>query len=103
MPTLQSEGPGICPYCGMSLEPNIEKELDSESSGEYIDIRKRMIVSLIFTVPLLILVMLDMFFKVTIIPDKISPIIELLLTTPVVLFGGWIFFKRGYYSIIFSI
>ena len=99
-PDVLEEGPGICPYCGMSLEPNIEKELDSESSGEYIDIRKRMIVSLIFTVPLLILVMLDMFFKVTIIPGKISPIIELLLTTPVVLFGGWIFFKRGYYSII---
>ncbi|MBX3526347.1 MAG: heavy metal translocating P-type ATPase [Rhodoblastus sp.] len=87
-PEVVQIGPGACPKCGMALEP---KELTAESGPdpELVDFRRRLVVCVLFTLPLFVLSMSGM----TLVPHQ--PWIELALATPVVLWGGAPFFVRG--------
>jgi Cu+-exporting ATPase len=101
-PQIVQPGPGSCPICGMALEPRtvIAEEVENP---ELVSISRRFCTSLVLTIPVLALGMSDL------IPDQ--PLqhfltmramgwIELALATPVVLWGGWPFFERGWASLV---
>lgn len=93
-------GPGSCPICGMALEPRTVTSHEEDNS-ELRDMTRRFWVSLVLTVPLLIVAMAGMssgmqrFFS-----GAWLPWTELILATPVVLWGGLPFFQRGWASIV---
>ncbi len=100
-PEIEQTGPGNCSKCGMALEPRtVETE---EDTSELDDMTRRFWISTILAVPVFFSAMAAEFRPELInglIEPKIRQWIELLLSTPVVWWGGWIFFKRGWQSII---
>ncbi len=99
-PEVVQDEPGICPKCGMALEPMSITEED-EADPELQDMTRRFWISVVLTVPVLILAMGEMVGLPihTLIPPRLSIWLELLLATPVVLWGGKPFFARGYASL----
>ena len=100
-PQIVQDHPGSCPICGMALEPRTVSTAHEESP-ELIDMKRRLRVSAFFGVPLLIYAMWHMLFA----PahpapgaDNFAAWVELLLATPVVLWGGLPFFRRAIASI----
>jgi Cu+-exporting ATPase len=93
--------PGICPICGMALEP-VTASLDDAPNAELLDMRRRFIISLIFSIPLLVIGMADMFGGVVgeLTMKPWLPWLELALATPVVLWCGWPFFVRAGASLV---
>jgi Cu+-exporting ATPase len=98
-PEIVQIGPGSCPKCGMALEPKV-LTLDDAPDPEYVDMKRRFLISAVLTVPVFILAMAEMLpnFNEFISP-KISLWIQFVLATPVVLWGGFPFFVRGWQSI----
>lgn len=100
-PEVRQKGPGNCPICGMALEPE-EVSLLEEENPELIDFTRRLKVSIPLTIPLLILAMSDLIPGQPVqhaIPAWINAAIQFLLATPVVLWGGFPFFERGWASL----
>jgi Cu+-exporting ATPase len=99
-PEIEQVGPGTCPICGMALEPKAFAPA-AGPSGEYLDMRRRFVVSAILTAPLALLVMLRHFWPHTVeaIGARTLDWSELAVATPVVLWGGWPFFVRGWQSL----
>jgi Cu+-exporting ATPase len=96
------DAPGICPICGMALEP-ITVAAKDESNPELQDMTRRLWICLALSIPTFVLGMSDMFFKHSASPWlSMQPMkwIQLVLATPVVLWGGWPFFLRGWQSIV---
>jgi hypothetical protein len=56
-PEIRQMGPGNCPICGMALEPVTFSAEQSEDNHEYLDMRKRFIVSATLSIPLVFLAM----------------------------------------------
>ncbi|HEX8817649.1 MAG TPA: heavy metal translocating P-type ATPase [Terriglobales bacterium] len=101
-PQIVRDGPGTCPICGMALEPRTVTAKE-EDNPELRTMTRRFWVSAILTVPLLAIAMADMLPGMPVqhvLPSAWLPWLELLLATPVVLWGGWPFFKRGWMSVI---
>jgi Cu+-exporting ATPase len=98
-PEVVSDKPGVCPICGMALEP-MTASLDDAPNAELLDMQRRFVISLIFSIPLLILGMSDMFGMHELAVKPWLPWIELVLATPVVLWCGWPFFVRAATSIV---
>ena len=98
-PQIVRSEPGTCPICGMALEPRMVAS--EEENPELRDMTRRFWISAILTVPLLVIAMGGMFGSPLrpALPEKWQPWIELLLATPVVLWGGWPFFQRGWASV----
>jgi Cu+-exporting ATPase len=100
-PQVRQIGPGSCPICGMALEPE-DVSLDSEDSPELTDFTRRLKISALFTVPLFLLSMSDVIPGQPIqnaLPWWLYSGAQLLLATPVVAWGGWPFFARGWASV----
>lgn len=87
-----SDQPGMCPICGMALEP---KYLSSEDvpNVELIDMTKRFLLSVMLSLPIIFLSMGQWLISA-------SPWIQFILATIVTLFCGWPLLKRGWVSII---
>jgi Cu+-exporting ATPase len=86
----------------MALEPVLVTE-DEEENHELIDMTRRFWVSLIFSIPVFFIAMGDLLPGKpvsTVLPGAIRPWLELLLASPVVLWGAWPFFVRGWRSIV---
>ena len=84
----------------MALEPRTVTATEEENP-ELRDMTRRFWISLILTVPLLVIAMGDMLIPIEhALPAGWLPWIELLLATPVVLWGGWPFFQRGWASLV---
>jgi Cu+-exporting ATPase len=104
-PQIVRPGPGFCPICGMALEPRTVTAIEEENP-ELRDMTRRFWVSVALTVPLLALAMMVMVFTGgglgvhATSSTGLAPWIELVLATPVVLWGGWPFFQRGWASIV---
>jgi P-type Cu+ transporter len=101
-PEIVRDEPGSCPICGMALEPRTAT-LEEEPNPEYEDMERRFKISLALTAPLLVLEMSAMIPGNPLLPflsDSIRAWAELALATPVVLWGGWPFFVRGWASIV---
>ncbi len=100
-PEVRQRGPGFCPKCGMALEPQAVSA-EEEPNAELVDMTRRFWISLALTVPLVAVAMGEML--VPSIADHLGAVsrlrIQLVLATPVVLWGGWPFFVRGWRSIV---
>ncbi len=98
-PEILQIGAGICPKCGMALEPKTFS-LDDAPDPEYLDMRRRFWISAALTIPVFALAMLEMLpnFQQIIAP-QISVWIQFVLAAPVVVWGGLPFFVRGWQSI----
>lgn len=98
-PEIVQIGPGSCPICGMALEPK-EITLDNVPDQEYIDMKRRFMISLILTLPVFVLAMGEMFMAFhSLVSPRISVWVQFVLATPVVLWGGFPFFQRAIASI----
>ena len=95
-PEVRQTSPGACPICGMALEPQTI-ELGDVENPELREMKKRFWISLALTVPILLIAMGEMILHHTL---PASVWIQLVLATPVVLWGGAPFFGRGWASII---
>lgn len=97
-PEIIRDGPGACPKCGMALEP-MSPTAEEADGGELSDMKRRFGVSLAFALPLLIGEMSFMGGMTLGLSPRALAWVELALSTPVVLWGGWPFFERGWTSI----
>ena len=101
-PEIVRNAPGFCPICGMALEPRTAS-LEEEDNSELIDMKRRFWVSAALSLPLLMLAMSEMIPGDpvrTSIGLNLVNWISLALAAPVVLWGGWPFFVRAWYSIV---
>jgi len=101
-PEIVRQEPGSCPLCGMALEPRTVT-LEEEANPELEDMTRRFWISAVLSVPVLFLAMSDMIPGQPVqhaVSFRLLSWIQLLLATPVVLWGGWPFFERGWTSII---
>src|SRR5207253_1541997 len=98
-----SDRPGSCPICGMALEPRTVLTGEEEADPELADMSRRFWISLVLTIPLVLLSMAEM------VPGLSMPAsltgrtlvwVQLALATPVVLWGGFPFFERGWASLV---
>jgi Cu+-exporting ATPase len=101
-PEIVRDAPGSCPICGMALEPRTVS-LEEEENPELIDMTRRFKVGTVLTIPLVYITMGGYIPAIS--PEKFIPMdmlkwLELILATPVVLWGGWPFFVRGWKSIV---
>ncbi|MFA5959582.1 MAG: copper-translocating P-type ATPase [Tatlockia sp.] len=94
---IRQTHPGNCPICGMALEAERATK-DAKPNPEYLGMRNRFWISLVMTIPLFALAMSEHLLSQWL-PSRISTWVQLLLATPVVLWGGWPFFQRGWQSI----
>ncbi len=100
-PEVVQKGPGSCPICGMALEPRTITDAPEDTS-ELDAMSRRFWVSVALSLPVFVIGMSDL------IPGQplqhaVSPRLltwlQLVLATPVVLWGGWPFFERGWASL----
>jgi P-type Cu+ transporter len=97
-PEIVQSGPGACPICGMALEP-MDPLSEVEADPEYGSMLLRFWMSAVLSLPLLVLSMLGDYFALHLAPATRNWI-ELVLATPVVLWGGWPFFHRFWASLV---
>ena len=99
-PQIRQAGPGSCPICGMALEP-VEVSAVAQPNHELADITLRFWIGLALTVPVFMLSMgAHLPLIMNLLGMQTSNWIQLVLSTPVVLWAGWSFFVRGYQSLI---
>jgi len=97
-PEIRRDQPGQCPICGMALEP-LEPTLEEAPNPELVDMCRRFWVSTGFTLPLVILVAGSELFGWEMLPMRAALWVQLVLATPVVLWGGRPFFERFWASL----
>ena len=97
-PEIVQIGPGVCPKCGMALEP-MDVLAEVEADPEYDSMRRRFWVSAALSFPVLVLSMFgeSLGLRLT---HTVRNAIEFVLATPVVLWGGWPFFQRFWASLV---
>jgi cation transport ATPase len=98
-PQVRQVGPGNCPICGMALEPLVAT--GEGDTSELRDMTRRFWVSVVLTLPLLVLTMsefvpgLNLYHRLS---ANLFNWLHAVLATPVVLWGGWPFFVRAWAS-----
>jgi len=97
-PQIVQIGPGACLLCGMALEP-LDVVAEEQPDPEYDSMRKRFWVSAALSLPLLVLSMFGAWLGLRW-QSGTRNAVELLLATPVVLWGGWPFFQRFWISLM---
>ena len=103
-PEIIRDKPGDCPKCGMALElMGVIDKKEEENTDELDYMTKRFWISTVLAIPLFILAMLADLSE-NILPSSLSmstiQYIEFFLATPIVLWGGWNFYVKAYYSVI---
>jgi P-type Cu+ transporter len=102
-PEVRQDHPGHCPICGMTLE-SIQVTVEGEEEDfEYKQMQRRFWIATVLTLPIVFLAVgkmfslfsLDRFFT-----PSIAAWLQFILSTPVVLWAGGIFFKRAYDSLV---
>jgi Cu+-exporting ATPase len=96
-PQIRQLGPGSCPICGMTLEPEIPT-LDGDENPELKDFRRRFFWTLPLTVIVAVLAMAG--HGVPWLNGATESWIELALSLPIVLWAGMPFFVRAVQSFI---
>ena len=99
-PEVVRSAPGNCPICGMTLEP---RNAPTEGNAELADMTRRFWVSTSLALPVFLLAMVADLVPQAIpgfIPMPVLPWLEFALATPVVLWGGWPIFQRGWASVV---
>ncbi len=98
-PEVIATEPGACPICGMALEPKIVT-LEDRPNPELLDMSRRFWISLGPALLVMMLAMADMMPRIHVANGPVKNWAQLLLATPVVLWGGWPFFERAWNSIV---
>ncbi len=99
-PEVRNAGPGVCPSCGMALEPETITLEEEQGNPELEDMSRRFRVALVLTLPVFVIAMGGMFSGFNeFIPRQQSRWLEFVFATPVVLWAGWPFFVRGWQSV----
>jgi len=101
-PEIVQDTPGACLKCGMALESRTIA-VEKGESPELVDMRRRFCLSLILTIPEFIIAMGHMLPGhplAALASPRTYGWVELLLTSPVVLWAGWPFFVRGWQSLV---
>jgi Cu+-exporting ATPase len=101
-PEVVRDAPGSCPICGMALEPRTAT-LEEEKNPELVDMTRRFWVSVVLSLPLLLIAMSEMLRTNPVtrfVPGAAIIWIQFALATPVVLWGGQTFFVRAWRSIV---
>jgi Cu+-exporting ATPase len=100
-PEIVNDGPGSCPICGMALEPMLPSA-DDGPNPELVDFTRRLWVSALLSIPLLVITMGPMLGLPLRewIGEKVAVWLELVLATPVVLWAALPFFHRGWQSLL---
>ena len=103
-PEIRQDHPGACPICGMALEP-LAPSAEVGESAELTDMRRRFWIALALAVPVVALAMgvyvpawaptID-----RLVPRAVSGWIQLVLSSPIVLWAGSFFFTRGWRSVV---
>ena len=101
-PEIVRTEPGSCPICGMALEPRTASA-NEEENPELKYMQRRFWVGVVLTIPVLISAM-GMYIPGHPLDQLAAPLtwtwFELILSTPVILWGGWPFFVRGWQSVV---
>jgi len=101
-PEIEQDHPGDCPICGMALEPKTPlggAAGTEEENAELRDMTRRFWIGAALTLPVFLLAMAHVIPALNMVPENISRWAQFILSTPVVLWAGWPFFKRGWRSI----
>ena len=101
-PEIVRDAPGSCPICGMALEPRTVS-LEDEENPELVEMTRRFWASAALSLPVFIIGMND--FIPGALLQRIAPMtvwvwVQFALATPVVVWGAWPFFVRGWQSIL---
>ncbi len=100
-PEVQQSNPGSCPICGMTLEPKTATTQIDDS--EYRDMLHRFWIGAILTIPVLILAASNLlpFLRIeNFVSATSSHWIQFIISTPIVLWSGWPFFEKAWYSLM---
>ena len=100
-PQIIRAEPGPCPICGMALEPRTI--IGEEKNPELQAMSRRFWWSAALSAPILVLMFSDFLPSHALqqlLPGRAMSWFELILATPVVLWGGWPFFERAWRSIV---
>jgi Cu+-exporting ATPase len=100
-PEIVRNAPGSCPICGMALEPRFATL--EETNPELDDMTHRFWWSLALTAPILVFMIAEFWPGQPLhhlVPGRLVNWIEFALATPVVVWGGWPFFERGWASVV---
>ena len=100
-PKIKQNQPGSCPDCGMALE-SWTTSAGETVNPELVKMQRRFWACLVFTIPIFLLSMSEMILRWPI-QQVWSPHrlvwIQMLLASPIVLWGGWPFFQRAWVSL----
>jgi Cu+-exporting ATPase len=101
-PEIVRDRPGNCPICGMALEPRVSAGVHEEDDSELRSMQRRFWVGVALSIPLLAISMGGMASGSPLhnLPAGWMEWLQLTLATPVVLWGGWPFFQRGWASLV---
>ncbi|HSP42914.1 MAG TPA: copper-translocating P-type ATPase [Luteolibacter sp.] len=106
-PGVESDKPGDCPVCGMALERNPawrgESADDEDDNAELRDMTRRFKIATLLTLPVFLLAMAHLIPSATIqslADGAVSRWLQFALSTPVVGWAAWPFFRRGWKSIL---
>jgi len=94
--------PGDCPVCGMDLVPEVSGSLEDAEKANYDRLKKKLWVSITFTVPVFIIAMSEMIPGnplYTLLDISIWNWLQFFLTIPVVFYSTWMFFERAWRSL----
>ena len=100
-PEIRQVGPGVCPKCGMALEPLVAAA-EEQPNAELIDMTRRFWIGLALTLPVLGLAMTEHLpaLRAALPGHGVSGWIQFVLSVPVVLWAAWPFFVRGWNSLV---
>ncbi|MDE2165649.1 MAG: heavy metal translocating P-type ATPase [Alphaproteobacteria bacterium] len=101
-PEIVRDAPGVCPICGMALEA-MTPALVEQKNPELIDMARRFWIGTLLALPIVVVEMSDHIPGLDLhhyLSPRTSIWIQFLLATPVVLWGGWPFFQRGWASFV---
>jgi P-type Cu+ transporter len=103
-PEIIQDGPGVCPKCGMALEP-IQASAEEGPDPELIAMQRRFWVAALLTAPIFVIAMGGLVPAQTLMHFLHANMgalnwVQLVLATPVILFCGWPFFQRAWASVV---
>lgn len=103
-PEVVQDHPGDCPKCGMALEPMASTGASDDHEGaELRDMTRRFWIGAALTIPVFVLAMAHLVPALATqswADSHASRWVQLMLTTPVVAWAGWPFFRRGWRSLL---
>ena len=103
-PEVEQDHPGDCPKCGMTLVlKTATAEPDPAEDAELRDMSRRFWIGAVLTIPVFLLAMahgIPALARQSWADSHTSRWIQFALTTPVVWWAGWPFFRRGWRSVV---